>query len=246
MKVQNLLGLVVVVSIGVILWNMRNKKDAGHLGVGIDPSSSVLPNCDGLRSNVISIINTRAGLLTSSTISLLEMGDDARNAEPKLHFVRPIPYPPDVIYGQNKEAFEKERQELLGQVESRCQAAKPGGNSPIYQLVKQGLAHLRSDKLRCGENRNCTYLVKTDLDEGVDADLRETLLRAASETTVDTPQSLAGSLNNEGIEVLFCGVAEVRPRREGTGSAASTDSRMRIWAGLFTHRDLVSFQPYCK
>lgn len=245
MKVSTAVGLLVASALGVGAYLMFKEKPS-HGAIGIDPSGSVTPNCAGVREAILSAVTASSSFREGSTLSLLEMGSDARSSDPKLRFTLPIPFVPDVIYGQDKEKQEKERAELFERVEGSCRAAKPGSNSPIYQLVKQGLAHLHSDQLRCGEKRSCFYLVKSDLDEGVETALRDTLRRATAEPDTPVPAGMAGSLNNEGVTVQFCGTAEVEPRREGASSGASTETRMRLWKALFARGDLVTFQPYCR
>jgi hypothetical protein len=89
-------------------------------------------------------------------------------------------------------------------------------------------------------------LAKTDLDDDALPELRVVIQHSIKRPAVAVPPSLTQSLDNVGIEVAFCGTAEIKPRREGSGAASSLESRMRIWRELFTEPASVSFRPYCQ
>lgn len=240
-----LIAIAVLLLTGGVAWHFMNLKPPRHEAVALDPSSSVEANCDGLRASVLRIIKESPGIGRGSTLSFLEMGKSVYDPTPKLRFSVAIPEKPVKVFGSNPEEHKRKLEELAGQVKTACEQAKPGTSSPIYELVKYSLAHLRGGEYQCGAKHPCTLLVKTDLDDDAQPELRQVIGRSIKDPAVAVPGSLARSLDNMGIEVAFCGTAEVKPRAEGSASS-SLESRMRIWRELFTDPANVTFRPYCQ
>jgi hypothetical protein len=226
--------------LGSAAWYLATIEPLAHAATGIDPSGSVVRNCGGLRAATQAMIGGRSGIREGSTLTVLVMGADARNTQPAIAFTGPVPIAPDTVMGRDEEAFRQQHDAFFGEVELACETAANTNNSPIYELVKQGIAHLRS--LGCTADGRCSYLVKTDLDDDVHPALRDAIARSVKDANVAIPSGLAGSIDNAGIALTFCGVSEVERRRT---ASSSPDARIRIWSALFTHPELVSFQPFC-
>ena len=224
-------------------WHLMTRVPAAHVALSLDPSASVERKCGDLPGATRNFLGATPGVKAGSTLTMLVMGTDTRNAQPKLAFSAAVPIPPDTVYGKDNEAHAKAEEEFFGKIEQHCTSAKAGSGSPIYELVKQGLAHLQSSPSLCGPKRPCASLIKTDLDEDVNPSIRSVLDRAVKDPGVSVPAELARSLNNAGVDVTFCGVAEVLPRRK---PGASLDARQQIWTAMFTNPELVHFQPYCQ
>jgi hypothetical protein len=238
-----LIGLGALALAGVVGWHLMHFKPPADVGIGIDPSASVERKCGDLRGAVKAFIDKQPGIREGSTLTVLIMGTDASNAGPKLAWRDPLPVAPDTVFGVDKKKQAEKEAAFYSRIEEACQTAKAGGGSPIYELVQQGIAHLRAPASGCGPESRCYYLVKTDLDEDVQPALRSLMQRAAKSGDVEVPAGLARSINNDGIQVTFCGVSEVAPRRT---SGAARETRQRIFTELFTSPELVSFQPFCK
>src|SRR5205085_1766126 len=102
----------------------------------------------------------------------------------------------------------------------------------------------------CGKGSDCAVYVQSDLEETGDAQIKAALNR----TGTDKP-SLPEPINNDGIGIVFSGIAET------SGEAASTDGRKRrltpphnpqradriraVWSALFTNPERLTFEPYC-
>jgi hypothetical protein len=221
---------------------MATRVPLAHTILALDPSVSVQRNCRDLRDGTKTFLESKAGIREGSTLTMLVMGRSAHNPNPKAVFSELIPVPLDTVYG-DKEAQKQAEAQFYARIEQVCEAEQGGSGSPIYELVQQGIAQLRGPALGCKPEGRCYYLIKTDLDDDVKPALRAVLQRAVRVPDVPLPPEFARSIDNAGIEITFCGVAEVTDRRT---SGASAEVRMRIWKELFTHPELVSFQPFCK
>jgi hypothetical protein len=235
-------GIVLALA-GATVWHYTTLEPLAHVAIGNDHSVSVEENCAGLREAGKALVESRPGIREGSTLSLLVMGTDVRAPDPALRWTKPLPERPKKVYGRDEEEFERKKGDLFDQFEEGCRAPEPSRRSPIYRLVKLGTAHLRS--LGCGPAGRCYLLIRSDLDEHVNARLEAAIARAASEGVVEVPAELAGSIDNAGIEVAFCGIAEIRPDGQAKQATSAPETRAHVWEGLFTHPELVSFSPYC-
>ena len=239
--------LGIAAAAGAVAWHYMTLRPPTQAAVFNDPSLSNKANCGGLTESLSTAIMKLGGIREGSTFSMLTMGKDPRNAEPDLDFVMPIPLPPDQVYNRTKQqhVYEEELAALTGRVQSSCEEAVAGTHSPIYALVKRGIAHLRSPEIGCGPEGLCYALIKTDLQDDADPRLNAVLDKAARNPGEPVPAELAASLDNAGISLDFCGTSEVRTRPATGTPVPSPDESVRIWRSLFTHPELVSFRPYC-
>ena len=237
------LGGIAVLSIGV--WRTMTAPPLAHILVGVDRSRSVEPNCAGLRSAAEALLD-RPGVGVGSTFTLLSMGAHARAPEPQLLLSASIPIPSDRVVGQSAQAkaYEQERSAFLAGLASRCESIEETTHTPLYQMVERGLTHLRGLQEGCPPGASCVLLIKSDLLEDVQPELRAALDAATKDTDTPVPSALAGRLQNDGIDVIFCGTAEVRAPAKGT-IAPPIAVRERIWRALFSRPEAVSFQPFC-
>jgi hypothetical protein len=71
----------------------------------------------------------------------------------------------------------------------------------------------------------------------------------------DDTKSVPAALKNDGIQVVFCGVAVTAERTVGPSgkvigkradrTAGREDWLERVWQSVFTKPDAVTFEPYC-
>lgn len=207
----------------------------------MDHSSSVAGNCSGLEQETRSAI-AQQGIRNGSMFTILLMGSSTQDAEPRVIFSHPIPVPSSNIYGRNPVAFEKRHSEFLAKVRSACESTGRAQDSPIFRMFQRAVDQLRRT---CSPTAMCYLFAKTDLEETSDPLLTQVLARAAKDPSVSLPPTLARSIDNSGISVEICGVAEKTARRGGVRSSASPEALGRLWKAIFTHPELVSMHPFC-
>ncbi len=209
-----------------------------HVLAAVDTSLSERQDCAGLRKAAETLAG-QDGIREGSTLTLLSM-PGGMASEPVRLFDKALPVPSDKVMGRDDAAFASERSAFFDAFEKACAGAPKSKTSPILPLVRRGLEHLRSRG--CGEKHPCYLVAQTDLEDETPA-LSPILARAAKKPGVTLPPNLAGSLNNAGVRIQFVGTAETNPRRNKRRQPAPEELQ-RIWLQLFTHQELVSFQPY--
>jgi hypothetical protein len=149
-----------------------------------------------------------------------------------------------VIEGQR--AANREREALLTKVRHGCESLGETKVSPVFQAVKRGVEHMKS----VGNTIDQRYLfVQTDGEETVNPGIQSALNSRAAK------QSFAGTINNVGVNVTFCGIAETigeappqkgKPRQRSKMRDQGRSDRLReVWTKVFTNPELVTFEPYC-
>jgi hypothetical protein len=210
-----------------------------------DPSGSHLGGCASVVGITEQILHSER-VSSGSSLTVLAIGDESTADEPRLVSRRVIPVSRRVMEGAH--AGLRAQQEMVDDVQRRCEALHPTKVSPIFQGVKQAIGELR--RLGCKSGSNCELWIDSDGEENVVSSIRRAL-----EVPGHSDQALPSPVDNDGIHVAFCGLAvtagrisdasgrEIRrmPRR----SPDHDDNLQRIWAGLFTKPELVTFAPYC-
>lgn len=239
-----LLAIVGVTAAGV--WYWIHRPALAHIAIAVDGSDSVTQNCKGVVSAYSVIVAKQHGFRNGSMVSVLTMGRSRMDMHPRLQAQAAIPFPSDDVYGVDHEAEERRKREFEQQLEHSCEAAHGAADSPIYEMIRQALAQLRSESIGCAPDGNCHLLVKSDLDEDVNAPLKQMLDALRVKPDAMLPDALVGSLDNAGITVTICGYSEVRPRASGGLPAPSQDALLRTWQALFRDPESVNLQPYCQ
>jgi hypothetical protein len=224
-----------VALIGTTAIHYWTKLAIAKVALSLDPSASVERNCASYAKGSVAWLASRPGIQEGSTVSMFLMGLDAVNTQASLAFDQAIPVPSDVVIGGKPEEYRASMGDLEHEIEHQCETARAGRNSPIYEMVRQTIEHLRSQG--CKANGRCFVLLKSDMDDDAQQQLR------ALRTGSPLPADLAGSLDNAGIDVEICGTSEVAPRR--TASSMSVTERVHLWKQMFTHAELVSTRPSC-
>lgn len=236
-------GGLAFAAVGALAWQFATRQPPIHVALGIDPSGSVERNCQGLRKEAEALLRME-GIRQGSTMTALVMGRNKANPEPARALDEPIPLPPSDITGRkkNEEAFRRAQVKLLDAVAGACENAPESPQSPIFQLAKTSLAHLKSRG--CGPSGRCYLLIKTDGVESVEPRLSRLIERSAKTPLLEIPADLTGALDNSGVTVTFCGGAELRTRRNAA-AAPEPEALERIWKAIFTEPANVFFRPYC-
>lgn len=173
-----------------------------------------------------------------SRVALILLGDRSNGYAGRLAGVFDIPVSTRVMEG--KEAQRRRQNELAESVEKACAAAPKADRSPILSAVESAFAHLRS--AGCGSGTHCTLFLVTDGEENVNPDLRAALTGSKAALKKTT-----GRIDNNGISVSICGLAQTRsasPERV-TRSFTPEDRLRTVWTAVFTAPNLVSTAPYC-
>jgi hypothetical protein len=226
--------------IGAMVFHYVSAVPRADAVLAIDTSVSVARNCERAEQAARSLA-AQKGMEAGSVLSVLVMGSAPADPEPTLVFSEPIPTPPTTVYGRDNGAFAKAQQDYFGKIRRACETAPESRRSPILRMVARAIEDLRRT---CPGSAHCFLTVKTDLEEDVDPDLTAAIRRAAKDRSAVAPHELVGTLDNAGIDVTFCGVAEVGAMR-GIARRLSPEALAGIWKALFTHPNLVSVQPFC-
>lgn len=212
----------------------------------IDTSVSVDRNCKGLKELTLARIANEPGFRNGSTLSILAMGTSAENAQPRLLWNGAIPFGPEIIFGRDAERSKQVQTQFESEIENACVSAEPSKHSPILEMTRQGIAHLRSVADGCTGEGTCILIIKTDLEDDVHAKLSAEIAKIRKGLAASPPAELIGVLDNRGIRVQFCGLSELAKRSGKSPAVASQEELKRLWQSLFSEPDLVSFQPYCR
>ncbi|HEY4359691.1 MAG TPA: hypothetical protein VGN17_01920 [Bryobacteraceae bacterium] len=242
-KILSAKGLAVVAA-GAGIWMYFSQKPPAHGAEVLDPSGSVARNCSGMRDQT-GLLLAKPGIRDGSTIALLIMGRDAASPQPTRVLDARVPVPPDAMLNrkQRQAEYEKARTKLLDDFEEACNEAADSPQSPVFQMVKEGLAHLHARG--CGPEQMCYLVAKTDARESVQPELRALIERRSKKLDVKVPPDLAGSLDNTSVAVTFCGAVEVSAHRQPNARDPDPDHVERIWKQLFRDPSIVTFVPYC-
>jgi hypothetical protein len=228
-------------------WRMEamRSNQINHFVLVQDPSRSYTGGCASLVGMARAVLAS-AGVSAESRLTVLALGDAATAGEPRRLGVFNIPTSRKVIEGQ-RAALDR-RQELFRDILTRCESVRPTSISPIFLGVKQAVAELRANGCKAGSR--CGLWVSTDLEENAARGLRERILNPR-----EAREPLPPPLDNEGIEVTFCGFSQTAGRlidpsgrevRIGAARDPRRDDRLQaVWRAMFTSPELVSFEPYC-
>lgn len=205
-----------------------------------DVSKSLRPNCGGIEQATRILVEGK-GMREGSRLTLLVIGDEL---EPLRLFDEALPFTTEGLYESDRQEQQAAREAFFRKFRAACDGGPANSlRSPILRAVKRGVEHLRRNcrGAECG-----VLVVRTDLREEEDSQLAPLVARAAKNPDVALTSDLAQSIDNTGITILFVGMAETSPQRRGSSAArTSPETLTRLFRGLFTHPELVSFQPYC-
>jgi hypothetical protein len=238
-------GVCAVAAFGY--WRYRAAKESGvtaHVGILRDPSGSRPDDCNhtvGLSERALAL----PGVTKVATISLLAVGDEASAFEPRMVGRLPVPATKTVIEGQRAAA--RQRQGLLPDIRGRCEEVKQTETSPIYNGLVRSVEYVKG----LGSPSDSFYLfVQTDGEETVNQQIKKALSEPAS-----AKLSLPPLIRNEGVHLVFCGMAETIGQTAPVNGKSRQLSRPRgpqraeriqqVWSALFSDPSLVSFEPFC-
>lgn len=228
-------------------WRYKASHDArpiAQIAIMRDASDSIPSDCDqvvGLTERALSMPDVGPG----TSITLMRSGDDTTANEPQLLGKFQVPEIRRVIEGQRLAA--RQRAELITNLKTRCEEIKHTQASPIFQSVQRGVEYLRST----GSSTAPRYLfLQTDGEETVNLQIKKAL-----DQKLATKSKLPRPVSNNGIQIVFCGLAETVGTATSTGNKVRRMTKQRdpernarmqeVWLTLFTNPELVTFEPYC-
>jgi hypothetical protein len=238
---------VCIASAGFVAWRVQAMRHhtVNHYESIYDPSLSFTGGCQALVGTAEKVLSD-PGLSAGSTLTVLALGDASTADEPWRMAEYTIPMARKVIEGRR--ASVERQQRLLQDLWVRCRSVRPTLVTPIYLGVTQAIADLRADG--CKEGLHCELWVSTDLEENGVRAIKERIRRRQG-----AREPLPEPLDNSGIAVTFCGFAQTAGRLVGpsgreigkaTARGPHRDDRLQaVWRSLFTHPELVRFEPYC-
>lgn len=181
-----------------------------------------------------------------STVTLAVTGDESTANEPRSLGTYPVPISDKVFEGAKKN--NQKLEDILSEIRGKCEQIPPVKKSSIFLAFKNAVAQLRSQG--CGVKANCAILAKSDLQENVEPEIK-----AALRGNKASLSKLPAPIDNRGIRVTICGIAETKGLvNEPNGksrqltqnrNAASFDLIRQVWGGLFTEPQSVTFTSFC-
>ena len=236
-----------IVCAGFVGWRVyvHANQSPFYAEIVFDPSLSRPDDCESLAGLAEQSFRT-SGVSKDSTLTILVLGDASTANEPWQLGRYSSPVTNKVLEG--KTANMRRQEELLSGIRRKCETIRRTSISPIFLGVKQAVADLHAHG--CDAESRCRVFVDSDLEENAEKSINDALNGVRN-----TKLALLAPLDNQGVEVSFCGLAvstskivnssgretlRVAPRNAGR------DERMRqVWLALFTKPDAVSFEPYC-
>lgn len=230
---------------GIIVWRLLAAQHTSvvHIVDVHDISRSHFQGCGVFEALARDAVQA-PGLSSKSTLTILASGNKSTANEPVAIARYDDLKSTRAVEGTNAEA--KRLQARLQDIEQKCNTLAPTDRSPIILAIQQGLAVLHSKG--CTRQSQCVLNVDTDGQENADRSMHTELDTRNAHHSPALP-----SLDNDGTDVRFCGLASTAGRlllesgevRSVTRHASGDDQLRRVWTGLFTNPNRVHFAPFC-
>lgn len=249
--VLSLAVLTVVIVFGAWRYSEYRHASAPLQGALLrDRSDSNLGGCDGLAAMAKEVLDT-TNFQAGSSIAVMATGDDMSAGEPVLLDTIEVPVTTKVIEGRAKNL--EQRKALIEQVRSRCRESGQTERSPIYMGIRRAVEYLRAKG--CDGRSSCVLYVQSDLEELSERGIRELINTPAPTKKVGGVEQIPARIDNSGINVRICGLAETSGSKAAPGGgrrpltpprdARRADRVLEIWSQVFTDQQRVSFNPLC-
>lgn len=241
-----ILGCVLTIAFGIWRYLTVGGARPAHGAVVLDLSESSTNKCTCLSALVEREI-TASSSNGESTLTVFHTGDETTANEPVLVARYQVPHHRKVIEGRS--AAGRRKEDILTDLKTRCEKLAATKRSPIFLAATRATEHLRS--LGCGEGSDCRMYVVSDGEELTDRGIAQAIGGRRSKSGVVLPKPIA----NEGIRVIFCGMAETSGHLKSANGKPQQLTRDRdpmhadrlreVWTSLFTQTQLVMFEPFC-
>lgn len=238
-------SLALALSAGFIAWRLARPHGPGaasHAAVVYDRSRSTTGGCEAAAGAVTEILN-RNLMTRDSTLAVFVTGDISTAGEPiEIHRTSGVRVS-SVIGGPR--GARRHSEAIITAVAAGCGRLPATSISPVFLAVRRAVELLRASG--CGPVSRCCLMIVSDGEETVEPGLI-LALRGRRTATGRLPR-----IDNDGIEVSFCGLAETRGPRDSRRRHAATPARNArradqlrdTWVAVFTHPDLVRWSPTC-
>jgi hypothetical protein len=257
MNVTTKIGVAALVVISLVAalafanWRRRISRGAAPPAQAVivrDRSDSQLGGCDrvaGMSQELIAAFPFTDG----SAIALFVTGDDRTAGEPVLALAVEVPTTKRVIEG--KSVVTVRRAALVEKLREACRAAGQTTQSPIYLAVRRAVEYARAHG--CDGRNECVVYVQSDLEELSEKSVRDSI-RKAPNTHRRNIAPLPTRIDNKGIDVKICGLAETAGTVESSDKrrtltpkhdAQRADEIVNVWQKLFTNPNHVVFNSHC-
>jgi hypothetical protein len=227
------LGLLVV---GFAGWRyaVSRSRTVPHHGIVIDKSGSRPERCStgGIARRILS----QSPVAPGSTMSLFFLGDNSDGYNPRIR-TEAIPFDHRVMESTKRVAARQTA--FVNGLQAACQAASRPMQSAVFKAVERALEHLRA--AGCKPESQCVLWVDTDGHENVDEEMKNLLRHMGGGSQGSPPR-----LDNAGVQVTLCGLAETHVVSPRNSKRAGSRSVPEVWVSQFTRPENVSVQPYCQ
>jgi hypothetical protein len=177
----------------------------------------------------------------------LSLGDSSTGGVPVM-LSQHEAIPARIALSEGEDIVRKRRHTYLVDLYNNCMHAPAPEYSAIYLSIERMLETLRTHG--CKPGVGCALWVDTDGDENVQMALQKRLRGEPP-----SHEAAVAPLDNIGIEVHFCGLAETSTGGANRGTKNSARSIFRthrdprhvaeVWRSIFTDPTTVFFTPFC-
>ncbi len=234
------ISLSVILTVAAMVWMLVNREPPkpAHFALLIDYSDSRTINCGAIDATMQEIMSS-PNLMTNSNLYFFSTGDDKSSDEPILLGKYKIPVNVKVLEGQSK--AERERQEFIKKIKTRCEQEPIKERSPILLGIKRVIENLRING--CDAKAGCKIFVQTDGQE-----LSEPTVKQSLTAKAENHSKTQISISNNGINIKICGFAQVNgtANQKNRHNIQTADTTMAVWKQVFTEPNLVLFPPHCQ
>ncbi len=216
-----------------------------HSLVLYDRSGSAQGTCQSVASlslNAMKLTQMQKG----STVTVVVTGDELTANEPVTLGSYLVPISDKAFEG--KDAAVQKQNVILAEINNKCSEFSAAKKSPVFLALKGSVEQLRS--LGCDEKAGCVLFVKSDLQENAEPEIKAAMSGSTAALT-----KLPKPIDNRGINVRICGIAETQGlvkdndgasrRMTKSRSALASDLVRQVWASLFIDPANVSFSSFC-
>jgi hypothetical protein len=220
---------------------------AVHVAIIYDRSQSPQDGCNSIRALTEKGLSLMEGRRAECKMKIFATGDKATAYEPVTIDLSHMPQKTGRVL-EGKGRFLEEKDKFLNDTYSQCSAINRTEQSPVFLSVKRAVEYLKA--LDPKGTATLYLLVQSDLEENIEPDIKKALRASAG-----SGSKLPTSIDNSGINVSFCGYSETASQykdakgvaRQATPmrNAKSADRLLEVWRSLFTHPELINFNPVC-
>jgi hypothetical protein len=246
-KILLILGAFALITLGIAVFStiFAGEQDIAHAVVINDWSQSTASYCSKTVELGRKAINSPQ-MEQGSTVTFLLTGDAATANEPRNLGTFRVPVSMKALEGEQTSAEEQEK--ILTAVKAKCEQTPPAQTSSIFLAVKSGVELLRNNGCKSSSDK-CQMFVHSDLQENA-----EPQIKAALNGNAQAFKKLPAPIDNRGIRLTICGIAETKgtitenkkARKLTTNRTAQQSDLIRqVWSGLFAEPQAVSFSPFC-